>query len=44
MVEISEGVRASLGEWLGRISPETAASLRAYELVPDLFEWRAPRK
>lgn len=44
MVEISVGVRESLGEWLGRISPETAASLKSYELVPDLFEWRTPRK
>jgi glutamate racemase len=41
MVDISPGVRTSLGEWLGRISPETAAALKTYDLVPDLFEWKS---
>jgi glutamate racemase len=41
MVELSEAKRASLGGWLERISPETAAALRAYELKPGLFEWRS---
>jgi len=40
MVDIPEGVRSSLGEWLGRVSPETAAALRDYELRPGLFEWK----
>ncbi|MBN1940118.1 MAG: aspartate/glutamate racemase family protein [Candidatus Aminicenantes bacterium] len=39
MVEIPAGVRTSLGEWLEKISPETAAALRKYRLAPGLFEW-----
>jgi len=41
MVDISPGARTSLGEWLGRISPETAAALKTYDLVPGLFEWKS---
>ncbi|MBM3310246.1 MAG: hypothetical protein FJY80_01935 [Candidatus Aminicenantes bacterium] len=40
MVEIAEGKRASLGDWLGRVSPEVASALRSCELVPDLFVWQ----
>ena len=43
MVEIPEGVRAALGEWLERLSPETAAALRNYDRRPGLFEWERPR-
>jgi glutamate racemase len=41
MVEIPEAVRASLGAWLHRISPETAAALKSYDLRPGLFEWKS---
>jgi len=41
MVEIPEGVRTSLGEWLRRVSPETEAALRDYDLRPGLFEWES---
>jgi len=40
MVELPEAVRASLGDWLRRISPETAMALENYELRPGLFEWK----
>jgi hypothetical protein len=40
MVEIAENKRASLGEWLARISVEVAAALRNYELKSDLFVWK----
>ena len=39
MVEIPPGRAASLGKWLARTSPATAAALAAYEHVPDLFRW-----
>jgi glutamate racemase len=39
MVEIPAAVRASLGEWLEDLSPDTAAALRKYRLSPGLFEW-----
>jgi len=38
MVEIAEGKRSSLSEWLERVSPEVAAALRGYELKIDLFD------
>jgi len=41
MVEIPESVRTTLAAWLVRISPETAAALKSYDLVPGLFEWRS---
>ncbi|MHB8054482.1 MAG: aspartate/glutamate racemase family protein [Candidatus Aminicenantales bacterium] len=41
MVEIPETVRTSLGEWLGRISPETAAALKGYNFREGLFEWKS---
>lgn len=41
MVEISERVRETLGEWLARVSPETARALKNYDLIPDLFEWKS---
>jgi|GEM_PF-49693 peptide/nickel transport system substrate-binding protein len=40
MVEIADNKRASLGEWLGRVSPEFSAALGNYELKPDLFSWK----
>ena len=40
MVEIAEDRRASLGRYLRERSPATADALDAYDLVPDLFEWR----
>lgn len=40
MVEISREKIESIGEWLRKISPETASSLESYELKPHLFEWR----
>lgn len=39
MVEISRSKIDSLGEWLKSLYPEVADALRAYERVPDLFEW-----
>jgi glutamate racemase len=36
-VEIAENKRKTLGEWLARTSPEVAAALAHYELIPDLF-------
>jgi glutamate racemase len=39
MVEISPAKVDSLGGWLQDVSPEVADALRAYEHVPDLFEW-----
>jgi hypothetical protein len=41
MVEIGPGKIESIGGWLARTSPETAAALRAYEHVPDLFRWQS---
>ncbi len=41
MVEIPEAVRTSLGEWLGRVSPETASALKDYDFRPGLFEWKS---
>lgn len=41
MVEISEAQILSIGGWLDKISPKTAAALRAYRLTPDLFEWKS---
>jgi len=40
MVEISREKIESLGDWLGKISPEIAASLAHYELKQNLFEWQ----
>lgn len=40
MVEISRQKTDSLGEWLRKVSPETAAALAKYELKPELFEWK----
>jgi len=40
MVEISRQKTDSLGEWLRKVSPETAAALAKYELKPGLFEWK----
>jgi len=40
MVEISRQKIEALGDWLRKISPETAAGLARYELKPDLFEWK----
>jgi glutamate racemase len=40
MVEIGPEKITALGEWLGKISPETAEALAGYKLKPDLFEWR----
>jgi glutamate racemase len=37
MVEISPEKIDTLGKWLSRVSPETAAALRTYRLVPGLF-------
>ena len=37
MVQISPETVLSLGGWLERLSPETAAALAAYQFVPDLF-------
>jgi len=39
MVGIAPDTAASLGRWLARTSPATAAALAAYEHVPDLFRW-----
>ena len=40
MVEISKQKIEALGDWLRKISPETADALARYELKPDLFEWK----
>ena len=40
MVEISRQKIEALGDWLRKISPETADALGRYELKPDLFEWK----
>ena len=40
MVGIDKKKIEALGEWLGAVSPEVAAALARYELVPDLFEWK----
>ena len=40
MVEIGQRKVDSLGDWLKKISPETADALARYELIPDLFEWK----
>jgi glutamate racemase len=41
MIEIAPEKREALAGRLARTSPETAAALRAYELVPDLFLWKS---
>ena len=40
MVEIGKQKIEALGDWLRKISPETADALARYELKPDLFEWK----
>jgi len=40
MVEISPERIASIGSWLEKVSLKTAEALGAYELKPDLFEWK----
>ena len=40
MVEISKQKVDALGDWLRKVSPETADALGRYELRPDLFEWK----
>jgi glutamate racemase len=40
MVGIDKKKIEALGEWLKGISPEVAAALAHFELVPDLFEWK----
>ncbi len=39
MVEIPEETRNSLSRLLAPVSPATAAALRNYQLIPDLYEW-----
>lgn len=41
MVEIGPEKIEGLGEWLRKISPETAEALAGYKLKPDLFEWKS---
>jgi len=41
MVEITKNKIKSIGEWLNKISPQTAESLSHYELNPELFEWKS---
>ncbi len=41
MVEIDKDKRDTLGQWLRRISPQTAEALENYELKDDLFEWES---
>ena len=40
MVGIEKRKIEALGAWLKTVSPEVAAALANYELVPDLFEWK----
>jgi len=40
MVEIGRQKIDSLGDWLRKVSQETADALARYELKPDLFEWK----
>jgi hypothetical protein len=41
MIEVGRDRVESLAKWLQDISPETAAALRNYELIPTLFEWKS---
>ncbi|MEA2004938.1 MAG: aspartate/glutamate racemase family protein [Acidobacteriota bacterium] len=41
MVEITKNKIKSIGEWLNKISPQTAEALPHYELNPELFEWKS---
>ena len=40
MIDIPANRQDSIGRWLHAVSPATETALRAYELKPDLFEWR----
>ncbi|MGB5290190.1 MAG: hypothetical protein WBN41_01905, partial [Lysobacterales bacterium] len=40
MIDIPVDRQDSIGRWLHTVSPLTETALRAYELKPDLFEWR----
>ena len=40
MVGIDKKKIDALGAWLREVSPEVAAALARYELVPDLFAWK----
>ena len=40
MVGIDKKKIEALGAWLREVSPEVAAALGRYELVPDLFAWK----
>jgi len=39
MVDISQSVRTSVGEWLRERSPQTALALFHYKHQPNLFKW-----
>lgn len=41
MIPIPRPAVDSIGRYLDTVSPETAAALRRYERVEDLFEWRS---
>jgi len=40
MIDIPADRQDSIGRWLHKASPVTETALRAFELKPDLFEWR----
>jgi glutamate racemase len=42
MIDIPADQRDSIGRYLQTVSPATAAALRGFEQVPDLFAWQDP--